>query len=71
MEDKDFPGWSTEKGIATIILMPRLPSKADWNEAYVTSDNVKWSFFPLGIGSKGGIPFTHPETGETVRLIRI
>lgn len=67
--DKDYPGWDTNTGVATIVLEKPLPTKASWEEWYITHPAVQWSFFPLGLGSKGGIPLTNPETGEEIHLI--
>lgn len=68
-DDKEFPGWNTDILIATLALQKPLPNIAMWHEKWLLNDSVQWSFFPLGIGSKGGIPFTDPETGEEVRLV--
>lgn len=69
MNDKDYPGLDVDNGVETVVLEKALPNKADWEEWYITHPDVQWSFFPLGLGSKGGIPIKNPETGEVVRLI--
>lgn len=69
MTDKDYPGLDIDNGVETVTLEKALPNKADWEEWYITHPDVQWSFFPLGLGSKGGIPIKNPETGEVVRLI--
>ena len=70
-EDKDFPGWSPEKGKATIKLQAPLPTMAKWSAHYLEDPTVQWSFFPLGLGSKGGVPIKNPETGEIEHVIGI
>ena len=67
--DKEYPGWDQSKGIATVSLQAALPSKAMWDEYYIKHPDVQWSFFPLGISSKGGLPMKHPETGEDIHVI--
>lgn len=68
-EDKDFPGWNSDKLVATLKLEAPLPTKAMWDEKWIKNDVVQWSFFPLGLGSKGGVPFVDPDTKEEVRLV--
>ena len=67
--DPDFPGLDMDKRIATIALQAPLPGKAIWTDYWLNNDIVQWSFFPLGLGSKGGLPIPDPENGEEVRLI--
>lgn len=69
--DKDFPGWDTDKGVATIILEEKLPDVAMFDEHYLEDPSVQWSFFPLGIGSKGGIPIKNPKTGKIEHVVGI
>lgn len=69
--DKDYPGWSTETGFATVKLEAPLPTMAKWSAHYLEDPIVQWSFFPLGLGSKGGIPIVNPETGEEEHVIGI
>ena len=61
-------GYDSENRIAIITLQQPLPDIAMFDERYVLNDTVQWSYFPLGIGSRGGIPFTDPNTGEEIRL---
>ena len=68
-EDKDYPGWNTNLLIATIKLEAPLPEMAMFDEMYILNDSVQWSFFPLGIGSRMGIPFKNPKTGVEERLL--
>ena len=67
--DPDFPGLNMDLRIATIALQAPLPNKAIWSDYWLNNDIVQWSFFPLGFGSKGGLPIKDPETGEEVRLV--
>ena len=67
--DKEYPGWDTDRGIATIKLEDPLPTTAMWKDFYITDPIVQWSFFPLGIGSKGGVPIKNPETGKVEHVI--
>lgn len=69
--DKDYPGWSTETGYATIKLEAPLPRMAKWSPHYIEDPAIQWSFFPLGLGSKGGVPLKNPETGEIEHVIGI
>lgn len=57
------PGWDYEKGIVTIHAVPPLPQMAKWDEHYVLSEEVAWSFFPIGLGVENGLELTNPETG--------
>lgn len=61
-------GYDSENRIAIITLQQPLPDLAMFDERYVLNDEVQWSYFPLGIGSRGGIPFKDPNTGEEIRL---
>lgn len=70
-DDKDFPGWNPEKGKATVALQEPLPTIAKWSAHYLEDPLVQWSFFPLGLGSKGGIPIKNPETGLIENVIGI
>lgn len=71
LEDKECPGWNTDKGVATLKLQEALPTKADWDAHYIENEIVQWSFFPLGISSKGGIPIQNPHTGEIERVVGV
>lgn len=66
--DESREGWDTTNQIAYLRLQNPLPNLALWNERYLLNDIVQWSFFPLGIGSRGGVPFTEPD-GKEVRLV--
>lgn len=44
--------------------LPPLPPIAPWDWRYLESDLVDDYFFPLGLGSKNGIPMVNPKTGE-------
>lgn len=70
-QDKDYPGWSTETGFATVKLEAPLPRMAKWSAHYLEDPAIQWSFFPLGLGSKGGVPLKNPETGEIEHVIGI
>lgn len=61
-------GYDSENRIAIITLQQPLPDIAMFDERYVLNDDIQWSYFPLGIGSRGGIPFKDPNTGEEIRL---
>ena len=67
--DKDYPGWDTDRGVTTIKLEDPLPTTAMWKDFYINDPIVQWSFFPLGIGSKAGIPIKNPETGKVEHII--
>lgn len=68
-EDKDFPGWDTDKGVATISLQAPLPTMAKWDKHYLEDPIVQWSFIPLGLSSRGGLPIKNPETGEIEHVV--
>jgi hypothetical protein len=70
-QDKECPGWDTDKGVATLKLEAPLPTLAKWDAHYLEDPIVQWSFFPLGLGSKGGLPIKNPETGEIEHVIGI
>ena len=42
---------------------------ATWDKRYLEDPTIQWSFFPLGISSKGGVPLINPETGEEERIV--
>lgn len=71
MENKEYPGWSTEAGVATIALQAPLPQVAPWDKHYIEDPIVQWSFFPLGLSSRGGLPIKNPKTGEIEHVIGI
>lgn len=68
-EIADRLGYDSENRVAILSLQERLPDMALFDEGYLLNDDVQWSFFPLGIGSRGGIPFKDPKTGKEIRLI--
>lgn len=68
-EDKEHPGWDTDKGIATISLQAPLPTMAKWDKHYLEDPIVQWSFIPLGLSSRGGLPIKNPETGEIEHVV--
>lgn len=59
--DGEAGGWDVDEKIAFISLEAPLPQLATWDEKYLEHKDVQWSFFPLGIASKWGIPV---EDGE-------
>lgn len=67
--NKDYNGWDTEKGAVVLKLESPLPTIAPWDARYLEDPIVQWSFFPLGLSSKGGIPLTNPETGEVEHVV--
>lgn len=68
-EDKEYPGWDTDKGVATISLQAPLPTMAKWDKHYLEDPIVQWSFIPLGLSSRGGLPIKNPETGEIEHVV--
>ncbi len=68
-EDKEYPGWDTDKGVATITLQAPLPTMAKWDKHYLEDPIVQWSFIPLGLSSRGGLPIKNPETGEIEHVV--
>lgn len=70
LEDEECKnGWDIDKGLTSFKLLDPLPQKAIWGDFILESKDVKWSFFPLGIGVKKGIPIKNPETGEIINVV--
>jgi len=67
--DKKIYGWDYEKGIVTIYAVPPLPKIALWDESYVLSDDIAWSFFPIGLGVENGVEITNPKTGQVENVL--
>lgn len=68
-EDKDYPGWQYEAGAVTLKAIEALPNMANWHEGYLLNDHCAWSFFPLAIGTQGGVMMKDPHTGEDVHVL--
>lgn len=68
-KDEKHKGFDFNAGIASIIATKPLPQRADWHERYVLSDEIAWSFFPLGLASENGVIMIDPETGEEQHVI--
>lgn len=66
--DEEAGGWDITNQVAHIVLLQPLPGSAPWSAEYVLNPDVAWSFFPLGIGSKGGFDITNRETGQVERI---
>jgi hypothetical protein len=62
-------GWDYAKGVVTLRAVPPLPQYAEWNENYVLSDGVAWSFFPIALGVENGLQLPNPETGEIENVL--
>jgi hypothetical protein len=62
-------GWDYENGKVTIRAVPPLPRMAPWDEHYVLSDDIAWSFFPIGLGVENGVELTNPKTGEVENVL--
>lgn len=52
-----------------ISLEAPLPRIAMWDPKYLENDLIQWSFFPLGLASKWGVPIPNEETGEVDRVV--
>lgn len=66
--DEENGGWNNEIKKAKLYLQKALPEIAMFDERYLLNDMVQWSFFPIGISSRGGVPYTDPETGAEIRI---
>lgn len=42
---------------------------AKWDKHYLEDPIVQWSFIPLGLSSRGGLPIKNPETGEIEHVV--
>ena len=71
MTNEDFNGWDTTKGGVVIKLEEPLPSKAPWDAWYIEHPDIQWSFFPLGLSTRGGVPLVNPKTGREERVVGI
>lgn len=68
--EKGYLGWDYDKGHATLIAKPPLPTKAPWSDHYVLDPGVAWSFFPLGLGVEGGLELPNPnKNGEIENVL--
>lgn len=68
-EESDTHGWDFVGGKVTIKRTPALPGRADWNAHYLLNDRIAWSFFPLGLGTGGGVPLKNPKTGKEEHVL--
>src|SRR5574344_433536 len=68
-EEPGSIGWDNDKKLARLSLEDPLPDIALFDERYIFNEKIKWSFIPLGIGSRGGVVITNPETGEEERVV--
>lgn len=68
-EESDTHGWDFVGGKVTIKRTPALPGRADWDAHYLLNDRIAWSFFPLGIGTAGGVPVVNPKTGKEEHVL--
>lgn len=66
--DPEAGGWDADEKKAHLSLESPLPQLADWDEKYVNHPDVQWSFFPLGIGSKWGVPIKDDD-GNEIHLV--
>lgn len=67
--DEKIKGWDTGIGQVILTAQKPLPTMATWDKRYLEDPTIQWSFFPLGISSKGGVPLINPETGEEERIV--
>lgn len=63
------PGWDYENFVLRLIITAPLPQRANWDEKYITSPGVPWSFFPIGLGIENGIEMLNAETGKMEYVI--
>lgn len=67
--DEEEGGFDFNAGIAHIKVTTPLPQRADWNERYLNSKDVHWSFFPLALGAENGVPVYNEELGVTEHVL--
>lgn len=67
--DKENPGFDFNSGIASLAVTPKLPTRADWSDRFLNSDEFAWSFFPLGFSSENGVVSVNPTTGAKEHVI--
>ena len=65
----DINKWDFVKGKVILQRTAELPHRADWDEHYVLSDDIAWSFFPLGLGVDNGVELVNPKTGEKENVL--
>lgn len=70
-DDKETgkPGWNYDEGKVTIHSVPPLPMMAPWDEHYILSEGIAWSFFPIGLGVENGVELPNPKTGEIENVL--
>ena len=69
VKDEFKPGWDYENNVVKLRAVPPLPKLAKWDEHYITSPGVSWSFFPVGLGVENGLELKNPKTGEIEHVI--
>jgi len=67
--DETYGGFDFNAGVAAIKVSPKLPSIAKWNERYLNSKDIHWSFFPLALGSENGVPVYNEELDRTEHVL--
>lgn len=69
--DPKKPGWDYDNETLRLYAVPPLPRIAYFDERYVlgTNGEIAESFFPIGLGIRGGYEVPNPETGEIEHLI--
>lgn len=62
-------GWDYDGGRLYLRSVPPLPQMAKWDERYVLSEAIAWSFFPIALGVENGVELVNEETGETENVL--
>lgn len=68
-EESETHGWDFVGGKVILRRTPALPGRADWDSHYLLNDRIAWSFFPLGLGTSGGVPIVNKKTGEEEHVL--
>ena len=70
VEDVDeHSGFDYQAGEVYLAIVPPLPTMAPWDEHYVTAPGIASSWFPIGLGVKGGLSLPNEETGVIESVI--
>lgn len=68
-KEDGYKGWNYADGEVTLATVPPLPTMAPWSAHYVDHEAVAWSWFPIGLGVRGGVELVNPETGEKENVL--
>lgn len=69
IDDSEGPAWDMAAHQLHLALLDPLPETAMWSEEYIFNEAIDPYYFPLGIGSKGGVVIENSKTGKKERVV--